>query len=61
MFQVFYISLPFSKWFFVLSRRSKILSELVRTEEKYVSDLQAVLEGYRDKLDRTYIRAKTGT
>ena len=41
-------------------RRTKILAELLTTEERYVADLQSVLEGYRDKLDLTYIRAKTG-
>ena len=30
------------------------------TEERYVDDLQAVLEGYRNKLDLTSLSAKTG-
>ena len=38
----------------------KILAELVSTEERYVDDLQAVLEGYKNKLDQTYLTAKTG-
>ena len=38
----------------------KILAELVSTEERYVDDLQAVLEGYRNKLDQTYLTEKTG-
>ena len=36
------------------------MAELVSTEERYVDDLQAVLEGYRNKLDQTYLTAKTG-
>ena len=36
------------------------MAELVSTEERYVFDLQAVLEGYRNKLDQTYLTAKTG-
>ena len=36
------------------------MAELVSTEERYVDDLQAVLEGYRNKLDQTYLTEKTG-
>ena len=36
------------------------MAELVSTEERYVDDLQTVLEGYRNKLDQTYLTAKTG-
>ena len=36
-----------------LCRHDKILSELLRTEEKYVDDLGSVLAGYRDRMVTT--------
>ena len=34
-----------------VTRREKVLDELLQTEENYVEDLHSVLYGYRDRLD----------
>ena len=41
-------------------RRENILEELVTTEANYVQDLEAVIKGYKNTLEKTFIGYKAG-